>query len=92
MRPWPRKPIASPDLLRVVAIGACCLFAAWTPFFAGFSAAFLGLVPLGLAVWLVLQSRWSPRTRLRSALFVVTGTVALFVVFLALSALTGSYN
>lgn len=61
----------------------CCLLAALTPFYAGFSAAFLGLLPLGLAVWLVTRSRWSSRTRVVSSLAVVVVTIALFVLLLA---------
>lgn len=77
------KAIASRDLRRVIAIGACCLLAALTPFYAGFSGAFLGLVPLGLAILLVTRSGWSSRTRATTSIVVPVVTVALFVGLLA---------
>lgn len=83
MNPRPGKSIASRDLGRVIAAGACCLLAALSPFYAGFSAAFLGLVPLGLAIWLVARSRWSSRTRVAASVAVVVLTVTLFVGLLA---------
>lgn len=83
MKPQPGKSIASRDLRRVVAVSACCLLAALSPFYAGFSAAFLGLVPLGLAIWLVTRSRWSSRTRVTTSIAALVLTVALFIGLLA---------
>lgn len=80
----PEKPIASRDLGRVVAIAVCCLLAAVSPFYAGLPSAVLGLVPLGLAIWLVARSSWSSRTRVTTSLGVLVVTIALFVGLLAL--------
>ncbi len=70
------------DIGRVLAVAACCLIAALTPFYAGFSAAFLGLLPLALAIWLLARSGWSPRTRVTTSLAVLAVTIVLFVGFL----------
>lgn len=80
------------DVRRVIAIGMCGLLAALSPFYAGLAAAALGLIPLGLGVWLVTSSAWSSRIRVTGVLIVVAGTVALFVGLLALATLAGSYN
>lgn len=80
-----RRAIATRDLRRVIAVSACCLLAALTPFYAGFSAAFLGLVPLGVAIWLVTRSGWSSHTRVTTSAAVLAVTVALFVGLLAVA-------
>jgi hypothetical protein len=88
----PRKPIALGDVRRVVAVAACCLLAALTPFSIGFSAAVLGLVTLALAIWLVVRSQWSARTRVTASLAVLVVPIALFIGLLAASALTNYYG
>jgi hypothetical protein len=45
-------------------LAACCLLAAVTPFIAGIETAFLAVVPIGCAVWLLARSGWSYATRL----------------------------
>jgi hypothetical protein len=79
LKPRAGKSIASHDLGRVIAVSVCCLLAALSPFYAGFSAAFVGPVPLGLAIWLVTRSAWSSRTRVTTSIAVLVLTVALFV-------------
>jgi apolipoprotein N-acyltransferase len=79
----PRESIASDDLRRVVAVAACCLLAAVSPFYAGFSAAVLGLVPLALAIWIVMRSEWSSRTRVITSVAVPVVTIALLIGLLA---------
>lgn len=83
MKPRPAKSVASSDVRRVIAVGVCCLLAALAPFYAGFSAAVLGLVPLGIAIWLVTRSGWSSRTRVTASVAVLVLTVALFIGLLA---------
>lgn len=92
MRPLPGKSTASRDLGRVVALAACCLVAALTPFYAGFPAGAVGLVPVGLAIWLVTRSAWSPRTRVTTSLAVVAVTIAIFVGLLAVALALRYYN
>ena len=84
--------IASGDVRRVIAVSACCLLAALTPFYAGVPAAVLGLVPLAVAIWLVTRSDWSSRTRVTASIAVLVVTIALFIGLLALAALTTYYN
>jgi len=50
----------------------------------GVPTAALGVVPLGLAIWLVTRSGWSSRTRVATVLAVVATTLALFIALLAL--------
>jgi hypothetical protein len=84
---------APKNVRRVIAVCACCLLAALTPFYAGVPAATtLGLVPLAVAVWLVARSDWSSRTRVIVSLAVPVVTIALLVSLVALSALTNYYN
>jgi hypothetical protein len=70
-------------LFRVVTVAGCCLLAALTPFYAGLPAVFLGLIPLGVAGWLIGRSGWSSRTRVMTSLTVLVLTTALFIGFLA---------
>ncbi|HJU37870.1 MAG TPA: hypothetical protein VJ716_10685 [Gaiellaceae bacterium] len=63
-----------------------------TPFIAGVSTAFLGVLPLGLAVWLVTRAAWSSRTRVTAVLGLLAATVALFVGLLALVLHSNAYN
>jgi hypothetical protein len=77
---------------RIAGVGVCCLLAAMIPFVAGLSTAFLGLVPLGLAIWLVARSEWSSRIRVATVLGVLVVTLALFVALLALALRSTSYN
>ena len=83
MKPRSGTALASGDVRRVIAVSACCLLAALTPFYAGFSAAILGVFPLALAIWLVARSEWSYRTRVTTSLAVLVVTIALFVGLLA---------
>ena len=86
------KSIASGDALRVIGVGACCVFAAVTPFYAGASAAIVAVVPLTFAIWLVIRSEWSSRTRVTTVLAVLAVTVALFVGLLVLAQRLHAYN
>ena len=73
-------------------MSACCLLASLTPFYAGFSTAFLALFPLALAIWIVTRSGWSSGTRVTSVLAVLVVTVGLFVGLLVLAEQTHYFN
>jgi hypothetical protein len=66
---------------RVGAVLALCLLAVPFSFVAG--SAFFGLLPLGLAVWLVSSSPWSRRARFAGSAGVVVGTLTLFILVLS---------
>jgi len=83
MRGGSRTHMTTSDLSRVIAVASCGVLAALAPFYAGISLAFLGLIPLGLAVWLVMRSGWSSRTRVTTSLALLGGTIALFIGLLA---------
>jgi len=69
------------DARRISAVVALCLFALPFSFIAG--SAFLGLLPLGCAVWLIATSQWTRHARISVAVAAVAGTIGLFILVLS---------
>jgi hypothetical protein len=73
------------DSARIAGVTVCCVLAATTPFIAGAPTAVVGLVLIGCAIWLVVNSSWSARSRLVALVGVVAGTAGLAIVLLILA-------